>query len=133
MARGERTPEQHRDDQREDNHFLEGTGVKGRIRFEQADQNGTQRSQWVRNQTTDDGAHETFQADQKAGIIVNGGDRRDQDAGKRPNGRSQREAQLAGQHRRNAHQPGTGAVHRGGAQRFAVDGALKEEIQADDK
>ena len=40
VARRQRAPEQHRNDQGEHDHFLEGAGVEGGIGFEQADQHG---------------------------------------------------------------------------------------------
>ena len=49
------------------------------------------------------------EADQEAGIVVDGGDRCDQDAGEGTNGGGQRETQLAGEDGRDAHQAGAGA------------------------
>ena len=66
-------------------------------------------------------------------VVIHRGDRRDQDAGEGADQRRQREAELAGERRRDAHQARPGAVHRGGAQGLAVNGALEEEIKADDQ
>jgi len=133
VVRGQRAPEQDGNDQGEDDHFLEGAGVERRIGFEQADQDGAQGSQRVGREAADDGPDEALEADQETGVVVDRGDRRDQDAGEGADGGSQRKAQLAGEDGGNAHQAGAGAVHRGGAQGLAVDGPFKEEIEADDE
>ena len=133
VVRGQRTPQQHRDDHRKDNHFLEGAGVERRVGFKQADQQGAESSDRIRGEAADNGADETLEADQETGIVVDGRDRCDQDAREGADRCREGEAQLAGQYRRNPHQAGPRAVHRGGAQRLAVDGALEEEIKSDDQ
>ena len=97
-------------DRREHDDFLESAGVEGGIGFEQADQNGAEGGDRVGGEAADDGADEAFEADQEAGVVVNGGDRRNQDAGEGTDGSGQREAEFAGEGRRNAHQAGAGTV-----------------------
>src|SRR6202140_2818147 len=84
MMRRQRSPEQHRDDQRENDHFLERARPEGRKRFEESYQHRSGRRQWVARQAADDRTDEPFQTDEKPGIVVDGGDGSDQNARERP-------------------------------------------------
>src|SRR6267154_1144661 len=61
MATGERSPQQHRDNDREDDHLLKGAGEKGRIGFKQANQEGGQRGEGIAAEAGDDGGDEAFE------------------------------------------------------------------------
>ena len=129
----QRAPEQDRNDQREDDHFLEGAGIEGGIGLQQADQNGAEGGKRIGGQTADDGADKALEADQEAGVVVNGGDRGNEHPGKGTDSGGKCQAQLAGQDGRNAHQACPRPVHRRGPQGLAVERTLKEEIEADDE
>src|SRR5271154_3325121 len=68
----ERAPQQDRDDQREDDHFLEGAGIEGTEAFEAAPQQGAERGGRVAGQAAEDGGDEAFQADQEARVVEDG-------------------------------------------------------------
>ena len=70
----ERTPQQHGDDQREHDHFLERAGPERRERLDQADQQRAGGGNRVARQAADDRADEALQADEEAGVVVDGGD-----------------------------------------------------------
>ncbi len=125
--------QQHRDDQREDDHFLVGARPERRVRLEQADQQRAQRRHRIAREPADDGADEALESDQEAGVVVDRRDRRDQDAGQRADQRAQEERQAARELGRDAHQPRAEPVHRGRAQRLAVHGALEREVQQHDQ
>lgn len=71
VVRIERTPPQHRDDQREHNHFLECAGPERRERFQLPDQQRAGQRQRVARQTAHDGGDEAFETDEEAGVVVN--------------------------------------------------------------
>jgi hypothetical protein len=91
----ERAPEQHRDDEREDDHFLEGAGVEGAEALEHADQQGAERRRRVAGQAAEDGGDEAFQADQEAGVVEDRRRRPDEQPGQRAHEGGQAEAELA--------------------------------------
>ena len=125
--------DQHRDDQREHQHVLERTGPKRRERFEQANHDGAAGSQRVRGQATDDGSNKALEADQEAAVVIDGGQRRHQQAGQRADQCGDPKGLPTGQRRRDAHQAGAVAVDGSGQQGLAGQGAVEEQEEADDQ
>src|SRR6266849_10668918 len=80
MASRERPPQQHRDDDRKDDHLFKGAGEKGGIGFKQANQEGGQRGGGIAAEASDDGGDETFEADQKSGVVGDRCKRADQNS-----------------------------------------------------
>src|SRR3982751_715931 len=65
----ERAPEQHGNDQREDDDFLERARVERAEALEHADQQRAERGGRVARQAAEDRGDEAFQADEKAGVV----------------------------------------------------------------
>ncbi|GCC46078.1 hypothetical protein chiPu_0030102, partial [Chiloscyllium punctatum] len=129
MQRGEGSPDQDRDQQREHDHVFQRAALERREAFEYADPHRTDRGAGIAGHAADDGADERLEADQEAGIVEHGIDRRDQDPGYAGHQRAQQIGDGAGPRRPDPHQTRAGAVHRGGAQRFADQREVEEQIE----
>ena len=133
MVGGPRQPDQHRNNQGEHQHILEGTGPERRKRFQQAHHQRTRCRQRITGQPADNGGNKPLQANQETAVVVDGGDRRHQQTRQRANQRRHQKGLPPGQCRGNAHQPRAVAVDRGGAQRLAGQGAVKKQVQPDNQ
>src|SRR5664280_1907822 len=96
MAALERAPQQDRNDQREDDHFLEGAGVVRAEAFEQADEHGADRRARVAGEAAEDRGDESLETDQETGVVEDRGRRADQQTRERADEGRQGEAELAG-------------------------------------
>src|SRR5664279_3660922 len=97
----ERAPEQHGDDEREDDHFLERARVERAEALERADQQGAERRRRVARQAAEDRGDEALQADQEARVVEDRRRRPDEQTREGTDERRQAEAQLAGTRRRD--------------------------------
>ncbi|KAH0445248.1 hypothetical protein KCU90_g497, partial [Aureobasidium melanogenum] len=130
---GQTSPQQHRDDQREHDHFLVSARPERRIRLQQTDEDRTRGSQRIADQAADNRPHEALQTDQEAGVVVDGGQGCDEDAAQRTEARSERERETPRLRRTDADEPRAEPVHRSRAQRLAGNGAIEVQIQAADQ
>uniref|UniRef100_A0A1I8AED4 Circumsporozoite protein n=1 Tax=Steinernema glaseri TaxID=37863 RepID=A0A1I8AED4_9BILA len=80
-----------------------------------------------------DRRHKALEADQKARVVIQRGQRADQYPGDRADQRGQAECGLAGQLGGDAHQLCAGTVERSGTQRLAVQAVAEEGIQQADQ
>jgi hypothetical protein len=62
----ERAPEEHRDDEGEDDHLLEGAGVERAEALEHADHQRAERRRRIAGEAAEDRGDEALQADQEA-------------------------------------------------------------------
>ena len=129
MLRGDRAPQQDRDQQREDDDVLERAALKRREALQNADADRAERRQRIAGHAAHDGADEGLEAEQEAGIVEDRIDRRDQDAGDAGHQRPEQVGDRAGARRPDAHQPRAGPVDGGRAQRLAGQRELEEEEQ----
>ena len=83
MMRREAAPQQHGNDQREHDHFLEPARPERRERFEQADEQCARRGERIADEPADDRADEALEADEEPGIVIDRRDGADQHAGER--------------------------------------------------
>src|SRR5213075_776060 len=120
MPRAQRQPDERRDDDGEDDRLLEGARPERRISLQQSERHGADDGERIARHPAEDRADETLEADEEAGVVIDGGDRRNQDAGKRADEGGEQEAQSAGEAGADADEPRADAVDRRGAQRLAV-------------
>src|ERR1700682_4291699 len=133
MMRRKRAPEQNRNDQREDDDFLESAGPERGKRFEETHQNGSRCRQRVARKAADDRADEPLQADEKPGVVVDGRDRSDEHPRERPEQCGKHEGQAAGKTRADSDQSSADAIERGGAQGLPVQRSPEEKIKRSDQ
>src|SRR5258708_38834914 len=77
----DRLPDQDRNQRPEDEDLLERAVEKRRVAFEQPDHDRPDGGRGITDQPADDRADEGFEADEEAGVVIERGDRSDQDAG----------------------------------------------------
>ena len=94
----QRAPEQHRDDDREHDHLLEGAGLEaGRSSRRTPTSMAAARRERVADQAADDRGDEALQPDQEAAVVIHRRQRHDQHARQRADQPGQREGEPARQ------------------------------------
>ena len=129
LARCQGLPDQDRNERAEDDHFLERAAPERRVALQQPDEDRADGGRRIADQAADDGADEGFQADQKAGIVIERRHRPDQNAGNARERRGEEKGDRAGGGRKDADQPRADAIDGGRAQRLAGERALEEQEQ----
>src|SRR5690606_24691852 len=77
---GQRAPDQHRNEQRENDDLLEVAGEERGERLDEPDADRRHRRDREAGKAADDRCDETLEADEEAGVVVDRRDRRDQDS-----------------------------------------------------
>src|SRR6478752_9787157 len=83
MRGAQRAPNQNRQDDREDEHFLIRAPPEGGKGLDQADAERGKRGDGVTREPADNRGDEALEADQEAAVVIDRCDRRDENAGDR--------------------------------------------------
>src|SRR4051812_7164861 len=93
LPRAQRQPDERRDDDGEDDRLLEGARPERRISLQQSEHQGADDGERIARHAAEDRADETLETDEEAGVAIDGGDRRNQDAGERADESGEQQAQ----------------------------------------